>query len=298
MLQDFSIMAIIEQQGQTELKRFPLSDDLSKLIPSQWWRHYQKFITEKDEKEFIPSYTPDEHECARIRPYKDLPDCLKRTNSGNTEDIEEILINDIPSNSIKGLVAFAHYNNYELMLFQNVAARQIIRPGGILHSPLEPNIYGSIQGKAIGLENKIRAIYFPEEKKLLFDSYHIVKTFLPLSGVYDEASDQEIIKILDHDLFECVDSRMVAGIATSSIRRNFTQFKKSGRLNSFHVTDIEQGASEHNFDIQICNGKIVFPTDKNQIIDLLNFLNEKIFRSAITQELSQTNSMRPYERST
>ena len=40
------------------------------------------------------------------------------------------------------------------------------------------------------------------------------------------------------------------------------------------------------------NGKIVFPSDKSAVKKILQFLNEELFRGAITETLYETNSKR------
>ena len=292
MLKSFQLGAIIKQKNQWELQSFSLRDSLQNTFADEWERQYKAF-DEKEETEFRASYKPDEDECF-ISPYK-LPEWLADINSKNTRNIKEISLNRILASSIKGIVAFAQDDeNNELMLFQNFSRRQIIQQKTSLL--YRGDTFEGIEGKILGFDDKLRAIYLPNEGKLLFDNLHLAKRFLPLSDIYDDASNKDILEILDHDLFECADSQMVLNYVTQQIRIGFGKLKASGRLEHFAAVDIKKKASLCEIDVQIQEDKILFPTEVDQAKELLQFLNDGIFRSAITGDLLESNSIRPYRK--
>jgi hypothetical protein len=53
---------------------------------------------------------------------------------------------------------------------------------------------------------------------------------------------------------------------------------------------VNQFACGYKVDIPASNGRVVFPADKVAAKRLLQFLNEKVFRGAISETLSETNS--------
>ena len=293
MINNFHLAGIINEKGESELQRFSLRGSAQDTLTGEWWEQYKTFIT-KEEKDFKTGYTLDAGECFRIRSYK-LRGWLAGKNSENIEEIKVAVINNIPASSIKGIVAFARDDeNNELMLFQNFIEGQILRPGSILR--LEGNAHGIIKDKTLRLNNKLTAVYSCKDGKLLFDSFHYAKTFLPLSDYYYEASDGDIRNLLSHNLFICEDEQQILKNANQYMRRRFAILKDSEILDHLSAEYVQGKAAEHElpFPIQVRDGKIVFPTGKDEAKRLLQFLNQEIFRGPLTDELYETNSKQPY----
>ena len=68
--------------------------------------------------------------------------------------------------------------------------------------------------------------------------------------------------------------------------------RDSGLLDRYSARDIRAQARGYDIDILVRNGRIVFPAAKAEAKRLLQFLNEELFRGAITATLYETNSKR------
>ena len=68
--------------------------------------------------------------------------------------------------------------------------------------------------------------------------------------------------------------------------------KDSGVLDKFSAKEIKSRSKGYDVSITIQKGKIGFPADKSASKKLLQFLNEELFRGAITETLYETNSKR------
>ena len=66
----------------------------------------------------------------------------------------------------------------------------------------------------------------------------------------------------------------------------------SGVLDTFSAKEIQARSKGYDVAIRLSKGKIVFPADKPAAKKLLQFLNEELFRGAITNTLFETNSKR------
>ena len=246
MLKNFQLVAILNQNDESKLQSFSLLDSLQNTLADQWEKQYETFIAQTEERDFTTAYTLGTGEVFRICPYK-LPDWLAGIDSQNIRNIEEVDINEIPASSIKGIVAFARDDeNNELMLFQNFTGRQVIRPGGFIF--LQNNTYRSIEGRALGLNNKLTAVYSPESEKLLFNSFHYAKTFLPLANAYYTASNGDIRNLLSHKLFVCEDKEKIVDDATQFIRRRFAILKDSQILDHVSATLVKERAAKYNLE--------------------------------------------------
>ena len=205
---------------------------------------------------------------------------IPKLNSDNEEELIDLT---------QGIVAFARDdNNNDILLFQNFTSSQIIRSHRLLF--IQNDRYDELRRPAITLVNKLSAVYFPKEEKFLFRSFRNVNTFLPLSDIYYEASEEDILEVLSHKLFECPDKKVLVNNSTQWIRKRFAMLKDSETLDDYSVAQIETRAKKYNVEIHVENNKIVFPTDNAEAKKLLQLLNEEIFQGALTDDLYETNS--------
>ena len=175
-----------------------------------------------------------------------------------------------------------------MKLFQNFTRSQVIQPDRFIFR--ERDSYKGTEDPGLRLDNKLSAVYFPQEEKLLFRSYRNVNTFLPLSDFYYEASEEDIMDILNDTLFECSDKNILVHNSTQWMRKRFAMLKDSGALDHYSVPQIETRARRYNVEIQVVNDKIIFPTDNAKAKRLLQLLNEEIFQGALTDDIYETNS--------
>ena len=290
MLENFHLAAIIKQGAQTRMLQIPLHQALQNSLAGDWQYQYDIFRDGINEIDFDAGYQPEDHECFCLADYE-LPDWLAKENSQTIVNLNTISNNEELIDSIKGTVAFARNDQgEELMLFQNFTRSQVIRPHRFLF--LESGTYKSKKHPGLTLGEKLSAAYLCAERKLMFRSFRTVNTFLPLADFYKEASEQEIREILNHKLLAPEDANALATGANQWFRKRFTMLKDSGVLDRFSAKDIKSRSKGYDVSIQILKGKIVFPPDKPVAKKLLQFLNEELFRGAITETLYETNSKR------
>ena len=115
---------------------------------------------------------------------------------------------------------------------------------------------------------------------------------MPLVEFYEAASEDQIREVLDHDLLAPEDAEALAVNANQWFRKRFAMLRDSGVLESYSAQEISARSQGYDVDIQLSNGKLVFPAEKAAAKKLLQFLNEELFRGAITETLYETNSRR------
>ena len=178
----------------------------------------------------------------------------------------------------------------ELVLFQHFSRSHVIRPGRFLF--LQNNTYKTTQRAGLTLDSKLSAVYVPGYRKLLFHNFRTVNTILPLAEFYEEASEQQIKEVLGHKLLAPEDADALAAGANQWFRKRFAMLRVSGVLDTFSAKEIQARSKGYDVAIRLSKGKIVFPADKPAAKKLLQFLNEELFRGAITNTLFETNSKR------
>ncbi|WP_419645237.1 Kiwa anti-phage protein KwaB-like domain-containing protein, partial [Thiolapillus sp.] len=248
------------------------------------------FMDDVHEIDFAPGYQPEAHERFCLDEFE-LPDWLQDENSLSVPNLENISQHEEMVESIKGIAAFArNEQGEELILFQNFSRSHVIQPGNSLF--LQNNTYETVQHKGFTLGGKLSAVYEVDQQRLLFHSFRTTNTFLPLAEFYEEASEQEIREVLDHNCLAPEDAEALAVGANQWFRKRFAMLRDSGILDNFTAKQIRKHSEGFEIDIQLKGNKIIFPSDKQEAKRLLQFLNEEIFRGAITETLYETNSKR------
>lgn len=272
------------------LFRIPLHQQLQNMLAENWEQQYNTFIRDIHEINFNAGYNPEKNEKFSISNYQ-LPDWLRDMNSQTILRLDPINSDERNINSIKSIVGFAQLEqDDEIILFQNFTKSNVIRPGQFLF--LQHNTYETTQRPGLTLGVKLCALYHIEERKLLFHNFRTVNTFLPLADYYQEASEQEIRELLNHPTFAPEDPDALAVTANQWFSKRFAMLRDSGILDQYTTQQILDRSHGYDINIRVNEDKIVFPAEKGAAKRLLQFLNEEIYRGAITERLYETNSKR------
>lgn len=290
MLENFQLAAVSKTGKQTRLLKIPLHQELQDALAVSWQAQYDAFTADIHEIDFDPGYHPEEHEHFRMLNYV-LPDWLQGESSQTVSDLDPINQNENLVDSIKSVAAFARNDQgEELILFQNFSRSHVIRPGRFLL--LRNDTYETEQRPGLTLDGKLSAVYLVAENKLLFHNFRVVNTFLPLAEFYEDASEQDIREVLAHDLFVAEDPDALAIGANQWFRKRFAMLRDSGILDHYTAQQIVDDSDGYDIDIGLNGDRIVFPAEKSAAKRLLQFMNEELFRGAITETLYETNSKR------
>ena len=290
MLDNFQLAVIVKERGTTRLLSVPLHQDLQTNLAETWGQQYCDFVDDSHEIDFNAGYTPEDTECFRLAGFE-LPEWIAQETSQSVANLDDISQNEQVMDSIKGLAAFARdASGNELILFQNFSRSHVIRPGWSLF--LSNDTYASVDRPGLTLDRKLSAIYVATEQKLLFRSFRTTNSFLPLSVFSEQATEQEIREVLNHDLLAPEDPDALAVNAPQWFRKRFAMLADSGVLDDYSAAEIVEHSEGYDVDIQTADDKIVFPAEKAAAKRLLQYLNEELFRGPITDTLYETNSKR------
>jgi hypothetical protein len=290
MLENLQLVAIVRQGAQTRLLRIPLHQDLQHTLAESWQGQYEAFVGDVQEIDFSAGYQTEDHERFCLRDYA-LPDWLAHETSQTVPDLAAISNEEALVDAIRGIAAFARYRDgNELILFQKFSRSHVIRPGQFLF--LQNNTYKTSERLGLTLDSKLSAVYMPTDSKLLFHNFRTVNTFLPLADFYEEASEQQIREVLGHKRLAPEDADVLATDSNQWFRKRFAMLRDSGVLDTYSARQIKARSKGYDVEIHVSKGRIVFPVDRPAAKKLLQFLNEELFRGAITETLYETNSKR------
>jgi len=294
MLEELHLVALLKERNQLTLRRIPLVGELQAVLTGQWQDQLDDFLLEAEEIDFDPGYTPEAHERFSLQDFE-LPDVVGAESSATVRLLDPIHMQGAEPFLIKAILGFARQDDgNEIVLTQSFSKSHIISPGKFLF--LDRDHFETSAAPALSLGDQLTAVYYPAQQKLLFKNYRATNAIFSLMDFYKEATEEDIKAILAHDKLAPVDADALAKGASQWFCKRFALLKDSEILDQYSVPQIVQHSVGYDLDIQIDNStgrdRIVFPADKAPAKKLLQFLNEELFRGAITERLFETNSKR------
>ncbi len=167
--------------------------------------------------------------------------------------------------------------------FQAIDRRRFLGPRRpiLLFGP-EANELKTTNGLVLG--EKLDALY--EGGYLYFTSETVVRRFLDLDSIFREATDTEIVDLLNSDKFMGFDENVVLdpSVADTWVRRKVMFIKQSNLLDEVGVVVLRQAAKECGVTLGGNARKIAVPDTKKELKVLLKFLSEDFLESPIRRK--------------
>lgn len=284
----FHLFAIVKIATKRHLERVPILRGLQESLARDWKCQLRDFVHEITEIRFNVGYTPGDSERFVLHDF-DLPDWLVPVTESDAIEIHEIEEEGL--DRISGMVAVSQdRNERRCLLFQNFTRSRVISPRALWWSQ---NAYTQTGRAGFSLSDSLSAVYYLDDRKLIFSKFPTVNSFLPLMDHYWVASDEQIREVLSNPLFAVDDIDTIAYRPTQWIARRFAILRESGVLNKVPIADVVQKAQDCRMEIPEQNGKLVFPSTRAEQKKVLQFLCEEIFRGALTATIYETNSKKP-----
>lgn len=195
----------------------------------------------------------------------------------------------LQSNEIENIKTLIFVNE-EIIAYQCFDSRKVIRPDKwfLIYSG---NTYNKIDNKGLIIESKIDALFC--KNRLFFYSYHNASKIFDLSSYYREASDKEIDDLMRDKCIQA-DVSFDKNLINSKMRKKLYLIQKNKTLekiqNNFDIVleYAKQLNLEKMFDKK--KKKIIIPSDKKNLEKLINFLNDDLYKSPISETIYETNS--------
>lgn len=284
MAKDMLNLFALVNDKDDPVRRIPLSRDLQSEITDFLSEQIRNFHTGQHEIDFSGSYNADEGEIFRIREYpldNNIVDAIENPLERDVLNLREI------KHRIVALFTGSWSNNGKLIGFQSFDPRKIISKGfTIINSG---DTYTKLEDPGITLQDKLTALY--DGTDLLFYSYHNTRHFVDLSDYYREATDADLKNFASNRSLFVEDANLFMQNADLIIRKKIALLQKNRVLGKVAVKDIRTSAKQFGLDIEIKNGKkLVLPSDKNELMNVLRFLDEDYFNTVLTKRKCLTNS--------
>lgn len=142
----------------------------------------------------------------------------------------------------------------------------------------------------IGITDNVDCIFTQSE--LRFSSYFYARQIFDLIEYYRSATDAEVLSFSGIELLSIVDHEQFKALADTWIRRKIAAINDSGVLKNHTAAKIKKLAASCGLDVTVENKKLVIPTDKKKLKEILGFLDDEVYKGAFTEETYITNSKR------
>lgn len=161
---------------------------------------------------------------------------------------------------------------------------------------LSKNTFTMASTEGFNLDDKVTAIV--EGNTIRFKSFHKLRSMFDMDIYFREATDQDLDNFSQHSKFNLPQGFDLKIVADTVIRNKITLINNSGILDTESLPKLKAAATKINFQLDTTghgiNEKILMPQGKREIKKLLEFLDEDIFTSELSQKIYKTNSKRPY----
>ena len=290
MFRQFFIVAITEQTSnkkEAELRVIKTSDDsyTDTNIASNL-RNQFEFFNSKEEEDYYMVNTEDVYSNDfnfMIENYE-LPTWLEGINSMSETAIPRANKANLRRTAISAILVLADTTDHgEVMLFQNFSRANVIRPGKWIPLTESHETYSLEKPDILTFANKLTAVYFLNQKKLLFDNYRNASKFLPLEDFSNKVFDFHINEVFDHEYVNDANKFAIVNISNSIIKGKFIKLNRLKTLDAFSLDYLKEKAEKGGIEIPVHNGQIYFPPVASSLRRILSFLTQDILENPLNQ---------------
>lgn len=272
-----------------DIKRIGVNSFLQKELMDYFARLRVEFLGDKTEVPFDGRYKVEEDEIFFINNYELPSDIVEGVSNplaldfiSKSEDIE----------NIKAIVCGTCDGKVKDLIFQGFDSRKNLSRSFTIIS--NKDTFTKLTDPGIIIDAKIDAVI--KNDKVLFCSYHNTKRVIDLSNYYKEATNEDLDRFADNDLFLFENKNSFLESADSSMRKKIALLQRNKVLDQVDAENIKSQAKELGIDIDFSEGeqqtKIIFPADKKRAKEIIDFLDENYFTAPLTQRKCKTNSKR------
>lgn len=290
-----NLFAMVDDNN-TPIRRIPLTAPLSAELMQLFAGQQAALLSDKQPIEFTGSYNVDEGEIFTISNYPLPPEIGQAISNPLTSPVLNL---DTETHRIKALFSGTWTAVNKTVNFQVFDAGKLLSNRWTLVGlPIHAgDTYKRLEEPGLILQDKLTASF--SNSTLHFTSYHNTKRFLDLADYYREATDTDLDAFADTELFAFEDEASFKDHADSIIRKKIALLQKNEVLKDITVTDIQTVANnfnaelpeEHHISIKVTDdGKLLIPSDKKQLKELIRFLDEDYVTAPLTKRKCLTNS--------
>lgn len=292
------LFAIMDNNTAVKIVRIKLDRTASDMVSEIFGAQREYFEAHHDSIiPFYAGYNPSYSECFELDNFADsamLIDAVTRNTAIPEWDPDEINIDHI-----KALfVGVGTPNEQDCIALQTFNKKQILDTSKSFVMSLvgAANTFSKAEKVGFNIDDKLVAII--KGDKISFRSFFKLRSIFDMTIYFQEATDNDLTVFISNTAFSVPPGFDLSAVADTPIRNKITLINKSGILDAELLPTLKTAATKIGFPLttKVVDGqeKIEMPQTKKEIKALLDFLDEDIFTSEISQKIFKSNSKRPY----
>lgn len=284
-----TFFAFCNHDGASMVCRVPLEAGVQAEVEQMFDAQETAFLDAKEEPiPFTGDWKPDGNELLFIQDADLLID-FDETLTNNPNVYEFLDLSSYEKAGVKAL--FMHSKaSPPRILIQAFRTNQYLQRKGLTLF-FSDNQFGKLSKQGFSLAEHLSAVV--EDDKVMFQSFHVLRSFLTVQKHFTEATTREVDAFAHNDAFyiqhrETFDSHM-----DERCRKLIRGITKSCVLDEHTVEEIMKRAETVGLSLGEKNGKIVLPPLKSDLKVVLSFLEESVYKGVFSEDTLITNSKRP-----
>lgn len=290
MFENASIM-VMKADDPSQILRLEVDGDTQQSIDQSFAEAVAGLSEDKNMVPFDGSYKPDEDELLFIDGFI-LPDEIKEAirnpigvtayqkEGGSFPEIKAIFI---------GTCTRTNGSENFQIAFQRFRKEQYISTKGF-NLYFSNNTFRRERNYGISVSDRVDCYY--ADGKLQFTSYFYAKQIFDLREFYRSATDQEVEAFASNDLLFIENPERFKAMADTWVRRKIASINDTGVLNRYSASQIKKLAKKSGVNIEEQNGRVLLPSDKEQMKIVLGFLDEEVYKGPFSRDTLLANSKR------
>ncbi|MEO1168755.1 MAG: DUF4868 domain-containing protein [Pseudomonadota bacterium] len=283
-----NLLALCRDANGITIKRIPLEGALQNPVMQIFHDQEAQFRANRpNEVAFDGDWNPDDDELLVLDATAEA-DAMVAAASGNLLALPAINSGNFNDENIKALFVGANADGSLRLLVQRFTSAQILSRRFALLA--NNNQFNQITDPAFSLATSLTCIV--EGGQIKFESYHKLRTVFDVTELFAEATNEDIDDFAGHVSIAIADVPALKALVTQTERKLIHKLASTGILDAHTPQQIQSKANATGLVVNLANGQIVFPADKQEIRRLLRFLDDSLYEAPLSGRRYVTNSKR------
>ena len=284
-----NLFAACKEDGVLIAKRVRLDATVQQDVEDLFSRQEDDFREDvTEEVEFDGSWKPDTDEFLAIDVPEDA-EFFEQTIRADATAVQDIDTDNFLDEDIKALFTGRVVNRNVIVLVQRFTSQQVLSKKFSLLQ--RGNAFRQLTDNAFTFDSKLTCII--EGDKVKFKSLFNLRSIINMTDLYREATSQEVRTFGAHQRLHVADMENFLNNTSQTSRRLIQAVAGAGTLDAHTVEQIRRAAARTGLVLTVERHRIVMPTNKAEIKQLLQFFNESRYLGPLSQQAYVTNSLRP-----
>lgn len=277
-----------------EVRRIPMRQDIQQRLSDQFEEAAQRLLAEHTE--LIPLsnaiYAPEYgQEAWLIDPFH--PPAGITAALTNVRQLPDLTAAEVTSLSVRAVGARFHTPQSTWLAMQAIDRRKVIKPEG-WSIILDGNVFRQLEEPGLQLGDDVHAV--ARGQQLIFDQLHWVKRVVDIADYYREATDADVEAFAEREDVALEDAEAFKRSADEWVRKRVALIADSEVLAQCTPRTIRERAAAYGIPVQVVrrggSEKVLFPSAKRELKELLKFLGEDIYTGPLTDTQYVSTSKR------